>query len=285
MAKALMVVGTTSNAGKSLICAAFCRHFAKKGFRTAPFKTLNISLNAYSAADGGEIGMSQAFQAWAADRRPSVCMNPVLIKPYGKGICHYVVKGAPYLPDGSQETTRAHLWKCATTCYRHLAAETDIIICEGSGSPSEINLRTRDIANMKTAHLAQAPTIIVGDIDAGGVFAGIYGTYELMEPRDKKLVTGYIINRFRGDLSILQPGIDEISSRMGVPCLGVVPYVPLLFPAEDSLSMPAAGCVTAQSDDIRQSWLQNLDSFLGVLEGCISLDTIERMVQGGIDGL
>ena len=285
MANALMVVGATSDAGKSLICAALCRHFAKKGYRTAPYKTLNISLNAYSTAEGGEIGMSQAFQAWAAGVEPSVCMNPILIKPHGNGTCHYVLRGTPYRPNGPQGSTRAHLWDSATACYRRLAATADVIICEGSGSPSEINLRSTDIANMKTARFAHAPTILVGDIDAGGVFAGIYGTYELMEPRDKRLVAGYVINRFRGDASILQPGIEEISSRMGVPCLGVVPHVPLLFPSEDSLSVPAPGCVTAPADDIRHSWLENLDTFLGVLGSCCSLDRIERMMQGGIDGL
>jgi adenosylcobyric acid synthase len=285
MTKALMVVGATSDAGKSLLCAALCRYFASKGYRTAPFKTLNISLNAYSTSEGGEIGMSQAFQAWAAGREPSVCMNPILIKPHGGGSCQYVVEGRPLEAAGAKATLREYLWQRAEACYRNLERDNDIIICEGSGSPAEINLRAYDIANMRTAHMASAPTLLVGDIDAGGVFAGIFGTYELLERHDKRLIAGYIINKFRGDESILQSGIDEISSRMGIPCLGVVPYVPLVFPAEDSLSLTRQECATTSADDIMKSWLGNLDTFVNVLEAHVSLKKIESIVQGGIDGL
>ena len=284
MVKALMVAGATSDAGKTLLSAALCRHFSQKGYRVAPFKTLNISLNAYSTADGKEIGISQAFQAWAAGIEPAACMNPILIKPHAPGRCQYVVCGRPVdMPE--HEGMREDLMERAAACYRKVAAMADIVICEGSGSPAEPNLRDRDLANMRTARMAGAPVLLVGDIDAGGVFAGIYGTWALLAQEDRALVKGYIINRFRGDPSVLGPGIDELSRRMGCPCLGVVPYVPLRFPAEDSCSLRNTDVPGGGNGDMRAVWISNLDRFLEVVRASLDLGTIERILGEGIHGL
>ncbi len=240
MARALAVWGTASHAGKSVVAAGLCRLFARRGVRVAPFKAQNMALNAAVTPDGLEIGRAQAFQARAAGLEPHVDMNPVLLKPTGEGTSQVVVMGrvVATLEAGAYHA-RAKEWRVAAgAAYDRLAARYDLIVIEGAGSPAEINLTDVDLANLWIASHAAARAILVADIDRGGVFASILGTLELLRPEDRARVAGVLINKFRGQRKILDPGLRMIRERTDVPVLGVVPWIEnLAVEEEDSLGL------------------------------------------------
>ena len=238
LAPVLMVQGTASHAGKSTLTAAFCRLFARAGYRVAPFKAQNMSNNAAVTNDGGEVGRAQAMQAAAAGIDVTVDMNPILLKPQSDRTSQVVVLGrARYRNDARQYYDRtAELWPIVTGALDRLRAEYDLVVAEGAGSPAEINLERYDLVNMRVARHANAPVVLAGDIDRGGVFASLYGTWALLPESDRALIRGFIINKFRGDPSLLDPGFVMLEERTGVPTLGVLPYVDLSrVPAEDAL--------------------------------------------------
>jgi adenosylcobyric acid synthase len=222
-----MIQGTSSSVGKSVMAAALCRILAQDGIKVAPFKAQNMSNNSYVTADGGEMGRAQVVQAHAAGIEPHTDMNPVLLKPEADSRSQVVINGKPV---GSFEARKywgdqSEVWKAVTEAYDRLAAMHDVIVLEGAGSPAEVNLRDRDIVNMRMAAYADASVILVGDIDRGGVFASLLGTMELLTPEERSLVKATLINRFRGDLALLDPLPEMIAQRTGVPVLGVVPFV------------------------------------------------------------
>jgi adenosylcobyric acid synthase len=238
--KAMMVVGTTSHAGKSLLTAAICRILSRRGWRVAPFKGQNMALNAYVTASGGEIGHAQAVQAWAAGIAPWVEMNPILLKPQGDMTSQVIIKGKAVGKVGAAEYYEQYFdigWQAIEDSLRRLGEEFDILVCEGAGSPAEINLKHRDLTNMRIAKYLNAPTILVVDIDRGGAFAHVVGTLELLDPDERALIKGIVINKFRGQRSLLQSGIDWLQERTGIPVIGVIPWLDQSFPAEDSLSL------------------------------------------------
>ena len=227
-ARGLMVLGTASHVGKSLIAAALCRIFSDEGVRVRPFKAQNMSLNSAATPDGGEIGRAQALQAEAARTPASVDMNPVLLKPMTDQRSQVVVLGRPA---GDSDARRYHtervnaLFPIVVAAYERLARDADVIVLEGAGSPAEINLRDGDIVNMRMAQAAGAACILVADIDRGGMFAALAGTLLLLEPHERARIRAFVVNKFRGDIGLLQPGIDEIVARLGIPCAGVIPFV------------------------------------------------------------
>lgn len=235
----LMVQGTASDVGKSIIVTALCRIFTQDGFRTAPFKSQNMALNSYVTLDGREIGRAQGVQAEACGIAATTDMNPVLIKPTGDMHSQIVVHGQPLGHLSAADYREKFLPQAkplVMDALNRLRRQYDIVVMEGAGSPAEINLKQRDIVNMNLAGWADAPVILVGDIDRGGVFAFLVGTLELLEPEERARVKGFIINKFRGDLSLLQPGLDWLERRTGIPVLGVLPYLPDLdIEAEDSV--------------------------------------------------
>jgi adenosylcobyric acid synthase len=243
-ARAIMVLGTGSHVGKSLLTAALCRIFAQQGHRVAPFKSQNMSLNSAATVEGLEIGRAQALQAEAAGVAASVHMNPILIKPSGDTSSQVVVCGKIWgrvtASDYHQRRVK-ELLPVVRESYEALASQYDVIILEGAGSPAEINLKRHDIANMRMAEMADARCLLVGDIDRGGVFASLLGTLELLDPEERERIRGFAVNKFRGDANLLTPGIRMIEERMGKPCIGVVPYLrSLMLEEEDSLGLPAA---------------------------------------------
>ncbi|GIW13189.1 MAG: cobyric acid synthase [Tepidiforma sp.] len=223
----LMVQGTASSAGKSLLVTGLCRLFARRGLRVAPFKAQNMSNNAAVVPGGGEIGRAQYVQALAARALPRVEMNPVLLKPEGNLRSQVVVLGRPVgtLHAAAYQEAKARIWADVTRALDLLREEFDLVVIEGAGSPAEINLKARDISNMRVARYAEAPVLVVGDIDRGGVFAHLYGTYHLLEPEEQRLVRGFVINKLRGDASLLEAGLRDIERLTGVPVVGVVPWV------------------------------------------------------------
>jgi adenosylcobyric acid synthase len=242
-AACLMVQGTASGVGKSLLTAALCRIFARAGHRVAPFKAQNMSLNAAVTVDGGEIGRAQAVQAAAAGVEPTVDMNPILLKPEADDRSQIVVHGRARGRASWRDYTRLAptLWATIVESLERLRRTHDLVLIEGAGSPVEINLSV-DLANMRIAALANAPVVLVGDIERGGVFAALVGTLSLLAPDDRARVAGLVINRVRGDASILRPGIDLIASQTGVPVLGAVPHLgAAALPEEDSLDLLADG--------------------------------------------
>jgi adenosylcobyric acid synthase len=235
-----MIQGTSSSVGKSLVTTALCRIFARAGYRVAPFKSQNMSLNSAVTVEGGEIGRAQAAQAEAASIEPTVDMNPILLKPEADHRSQVVVRGRPLASVSFREYARMKpdLVRVVTESLDRLRRAYDVVLIEGAGSPAEINLRDGEIVNMRIAKLADAPVLLVGDIDRGGVFAAFVGTLELLPPDDRARIAGFVVNKFRGDSSLLTPGFDELTARTGVPVLGVVPYIAeSLMPAEDSLSL------------------------------------------------
>jgi len=238
--KAIMVVGTTSHAGKSLIATALCRILSRRGWRVSPFKGQNMALNAYVTPNGGEIGHAQAVQAWAAGVMPCVEMNPILLKPQGDMTSQVILMGKAVGQVSASDYYEQYFtqgWQAIEASLRYLTNEFDLIVCEGAGSPAEINLKHRDLTNMRVALHLNAPTLLVVDIDRGGAFAHVVGTLELLDPEERALIKGVVINKFRGQRSLLQPGITWLEERTGIPVVGVIPWMEELFPAEDSLDL------------------------------------------------
>ncbi|MEI5675547.1 MULTISPECIES: cobyric acid synthase [unclassified Nocardioides] len=236
----ILVAGTTSDAGKSIVTTGLCRAFARRGVRVAPYKAQNMSNNSMVTADGAEIGRAQWVQALAARAEPEAAMNPVLLKPGSDRRSHVVVMGQPAgtVSSADWETGRAHLARAAHAAYDDLASRYDVVVAEGAGSPAEINLRRGDYVNMGLARHAGLPTVVVGDIDRGGVFAAFVGTLALLDEDDAALVAGWVVNKFRGDLDLLRPGLDELESRTGRPSYGVLPWHPdLWLDSEDALDL------------------------------------------------
>ena len=238
MAKCIMIQGTMSNAGKSLLCAGLCRIFKQDGYRVAPFKSQNMALNSFITKAGGEMGRAQVVQAEAAGIAPDVRMNPILLKPTTDVGSQVIVNGVAQGNMRAMEYYRRKLEyvPAIMEAYNGLAEEYDIIVIEGAGSPAEINLKQADIVNMGLAKLVDAPVLLVGNIDRGGVFAQLYGTVALLEEEERARVKGTIVNKFRGDRAILEPGIKMLEDLCGVPVAGVIPYVHVDVDDEDSLT-------------------------------------------------
>ncbi len=238
MAKAIMIQGTMSNAGKSLLAAGLCRIFKQDGYRTAPFKSQNMALNSFITREGLEMGRAQVMQAEAAGIEPSVLMNPILLKPTNDLGSQVIVNGEVVGNMAARDyfAYKKKLIPDVMRAYETLAAEYDMIVLEGAGSPAEINLKQEDIVNMGMAKMAKAPVLLVGDIDRGGVFAQLAGTLMLLEEEERRMVKGMIVNKFRGDQTILDPGIARLEELCHVPVTGVVPYMHVDLEDEDSLS-------------------------------------------------
>jgi len=235
-----MVQGTTSDAGKSLLVAALCRILVNRGFKVAPFKSQNMALNSFPTEEGHEIGRAQALQAMAAKIKPTVDMNPILLKPTDSRRAQVIVKGKVYKNLSAREyhLEKTDLIGIVEESLCKLRSEYDLVIIEGAGSPAEINLKKEDIANMRIAKMADAPVILVGDIDRGGVFASLVGTLDLLDDDERNRVKGLVINKFRGDVTLLEPGIEFIEKRTGKRVLGTVPYMrDLKLDSEDSLAL------------------------------------------------
>lgn len=223
-----MIQGTASDVGKSIIVAGLCRIYKRKGIKVAPFKSQNMALNSYVTPDGLEIGRAQALQAAAASVEPSVYMNPILIKPHGDMTSQVIVMGKPWkeLQASDYYKSKSILWNYVTDSLDELQKTNDLIICEGAGSPAEINLKENEIVNMAVAKYLNAPVLLASDIDRGGVFASLYGTVELMDPGEKELIKGFIINKFRGDVELLKPGLKMLEDlTAGRKTVGVIPMI------------------------------------------------------------
>lgn len=238
--KGIMVVGTTSHAGKSFLTTAICRILSRRGWQVTPFKGQNMALNAYVTPSGGEMGYAQAVQAWAAGITPRVEMNPILLKPQGNMTSQVIIKGKAEGVTSASDYYEQYFdlgWKAITSSLQRLAMEFDIVVCEGAGSPAEINLKHRDLTNMRVAKYLNAPTLLVVDIDRGGAFAHVVGTLALLEEEERALIKGIIINKFRGQRSLLDSGISWLEDYTGIPVVGVIPWTDIILPAEDSLSL------------------------------------------------
>ncbi len=268
-AKTLMVMGTHSNAGKSLLVTALCRIFARRGYRVAPFKAQNMALNAGVTPAGDEIGRATIVQAEAAGVAPHVDMNPVLLKPEADGRSQIVLNGKPYghLHAENWHTIKPFLWQHITTALDRLRARTDLVIIEGAGSPAEINLKAGDIVNMRVAQYVNAPTLLVGDIDRGGVFAALVGTMVLLEPAERALIKAFVINKFRGDIRLLGDGLTMLQAHaFDTPTLGVIPFLPNIgIAAEDSVALDGASALATKNTldvaVIRLPHISNFDDF------------------------
>lgn len=266
MKGSLLVCGTHSDAGKSVVTAGICRWLSRGGVRVAPFKAQNMSLNSVVTLDGSEIGRAQAVQAAAAGIEPEAAMNPVLIKPFGERRSQVIVMGRPYaeVDARSYQLLKDELRSIVSAALADLRGRYDVVICEGAGSPAEINLRQADLTNMGLARAANLPVLLVGDIDRGGVFASLYGSLALLDQADQAHVAGFVINKFRGDASILAPGLAQLEALTGRPTLGVLPWLDdLWLDAEDSLTLEASrpeAPTAGQTLDVavlRLRWMSN----------------------------
>lgn len=263
MAKNIMIQGTMSNAGKSLLCAGLCRILRQDGYRVAPFKSQNMALNSFITKDGGEIGRAQVVQAEAAGIEPDVRMNPILLKPTTDVGSQVIIAGQV---QGNMRAMEYYRRKreyipAILEAYNSLASEYDIIVIEGAGSPAEINLKQEDIVNMGLAKLVDAPVLLVGDIDRGGVFAQLYGTVALLEEDEQKRIKGTVVNKFRGDRAILEPGIRILEELCGVPVAGVIPYTHVDIDDEDSLTERFARTTERKLLDIAVIRLPRISNF------------------------
>lgn len=269
-ARTIMVQGTASSVGKSLIVAALCRIFRDQGLRVAPFKSQNMALNSAVTAEGLEIGRAQAVQARAAGVPPSVDMNPILLKPETDMRAQVVLRGRPIgsMRFGEYQKRRPELVHAIEESLERLRSAHDIVVIEGAGSPAEINLKDRDLVNGFVADLADAPVLLVGDIDRGGVFASLFGTIALLEDAERARIKGLLINKFRGEYAILAPALPMIEARLGVPVLGVVPFIrELCLPEEDGMALEDRRAGPRPSDEIEVAVLalphiSNFDDFL-----------------------
>ncbi len=264
-----MVCGTSSDAGKSHVVTALCRLLSRRGVKVAPFKAQNMALNSFVTPSGHEIGRAQGVQALAAGVEPEVAMNPILLKPTGDRTSQVVVLGKPvdHLDAVAYHERKPELLATVLDALADLRNRFDVVICEGAGSPAEINLLDHDIVNLRVAYEAQIPAVVVGDIDRGGVFASLYGTVALLPDKYRSLIKGFIINKFRGDPALLVDGLRDLEARTGVPTLGVLPYVhDVALDAEDSLSLDgprpsSAGPARADSLDVAAVRFPRLSNF------------------------
>lgn len=259
----LMIQGTASDVGKSILTAALCRIFVGDGWQTAPFKSQNMSLNSYITFDGKEIGRAQGVQADACRIVATTDMNPILLKPKQDMVAQVVVHGKPYADLDARTYRESYLPQAEAIvkdALKRLRSEYDIVVLEGAGSPAEVNLKDRDIVNMRLAGWADSPVLLVADIDRGGVFASIVGTLEILTPEERDRVKGFIINKFRGDVSLLKPGLDWLEERTGKPVLGVVPYLQQLgIEDEDSASLDSKRAQTRKSPNSQGKQANQLD--------------------------
>ena len=284
MTKCIMVQGTMSSVGKSLLVTALCRIFKQDGLRPAPFKSQNMSLNGFITSEGLELSLAQAIQARAAGLEPDVRMNPILLKPSSDTgsqlIVHGQVRGHYQAAD--YFAMKRELVPDVLRAYNSLAAEYDVLVIEGAGSPSEINLPADPFVNMGMARLVNAPVLLAGDIDRGGVFAQLYGTVALLG-EDRCQLAGTIINKFRGDVSLLRPGLGQLEELTGVPVLGVVPYVDVDIDEEDSLSLRLKGRRhdrSKQPPEAEEEYQQTqIDLLADAVRGNIDIDAIYRIME------
>ena len=254
MAKSLMIQGTGSGAGKSLIVTALCRIFSDMGLKAAPFKAQNMALNSYISAEGGEMGRAQVLQAEAARAKPSIHMNPILLKASGEKGSQVIIHVKVHSTIKAQEyyAFKKEAWEAVKESLNKLLNNYELAVIEGAGSPAEINLMDADIVNMAVARLAKAPVILVGDIDKGGVFASLYGTVKLLG-KNSRHVKAFLINKFRGDLNILKPGLTMIREKTGKPVIGVMPYIKNIgLPEEDGLALYEKSAGATPSEDPHQ---------------------------------
>ena len=270
-----MVWGTSSNAGKTITVATICRYLKRKGKDVAPFKGSNLSLNSYVTSNGDEIGMGQALQSWASGLEPEGPMNPVLIKPAGSGVIQYIVNGKVYSNDNTRPSFDV-LMEAAIKGYETLLKNHEYVICEGSGSPVEPNLMERDVANIGMVRKTGMNTILVADIERGGVFAAIYGTW-LLAPEDiRKNLKGFIINRFRGDPSILKSGIEKIEQLTGMKCIGIMPLIDIILPEEDTVMERKR---RSEFTDVMSEYTNALDHLVDVAEENLDMDFITKLIS------
>lgn len=293
MVKVIMVQGTMSNAGKSLLVGGLCRVFRQDGYRVAPFKSQNMALNSFVTREGLEMGRAQVMQAECAGIEPSVYMNPILLKPTGDIGSQVIVNGEVLrdMPAREYFAYKTQLIPDILKAFQHLAKENDIIVIEGAGSPAEINLKENDIVNMGLAEMVDAPVLLVGDIDRGGVFAQLYGTVALLPENERARIGGLVINKFRGDASLLDSGIEMLEEKTGIPVIGTVPYRPLNIDDEDSLSshLEGTGLGLVTIGVIRFPHISNftditpLESVPGV--GVVYIENVEQFkkYQGYLD--
>ncbi|HAF17237.1 MAG: cobyric acid synthase [Syntrophomonadaceae bacterium] len=276
MAKAIMFQGTSSHVGKSILATALCRIFYQDGYRVAPFKAQNMTRNSYLTEEGLEMGKSQAIQAMAAGVAPRVEMNPVLIKPVSNSSAQMIVNGRP-MGDMSDrdycEGKNLILFEEIKKALATLQRDFEVIVIEGAGSPAEINLKDRDLANMRTARLAEAPVLLVADIDRGGALASVVGTLELLEPDERAMVKGIVLNRFCGKLSLLKPALDFLEQKTGKPVVGVIPLMEISIPEEDSLG----------SDDHKRQiealdWEKEFDQLAAACRRYLDMDKIYKLL-------
>jgi len=264
-----MIQGTGSGVGKSVITAGFCRQFFLDGWRVAPFKAQNMSLNSFVTQDGGELGRAQAYQAEACRIKPHVNMNPILLKPSGDNMSQVIVMGKVTENRNAKNYYSNHKRheNEVKRAFDHLSREYELIVLEGAGSPAEINLKQWDLVNMPMAQMAKAPVLIVGDIDRGGVFAWMKGTFDLLEPEEKDRVAGFIVNKFRGDLDLLTPGLRQFEDMVHKPVLGVIPYCRDLFVDEED-AIPAESYPSTQNGsgvlDAAVIWYPRISNFTDV---------------------
>lgn len=263
MKGSIMFQGTASSVGKSLLAAAFCRIFKQDGYQVAPFKSQNMSLNSFITSKGLEMGRAQVFQAEAAGIEPRVEMNPILLKPTTDVGSQVIVNGEvkENMAASQYFKYKAQLGKMVNETYHQLAEEFEIMVLEGAGSPAEINLKDGDIVNMGMAQMAESPVILIGDIDRGGVFASLYGTVELLEPEERQLVKGIIINKFRGDVTLLKPGLRQLEDLIDIPVLGVVPYLDIQIDDEDSVTERFKGRKSGEGLKVQVILLPHISNF------------------------
>lgn len=287
-AKTLMIQGTASSVGKSIIVAGLCRIFRQDGFKVAPFKAQNMALNSFVTREGGEIGRAQAVQAEASGIEPSIHMNPVLLKPEADNRSQVIVLGkvAKNMEASQYYSYTPNLLKIIENSLNRLISVYDIVVIEGAGSPAEINLKDREIVNMRVARIANSPVLLAGDIDRGGVFASLVGTLELLTRQERDLIKGFIINKFRGDLKLLKPGLDILEKRTGKPVLGVLPYLrDINIAQEDSVYLDerqtSSASGTVDVAVIRLPHISNYDDFDPLEEHGCTVRYVSNVLEMG----